>query len=874
MNSPEQNRDNSDQKPVKFPLYPGEIVCNFKIIDKLGSGGRGDVYLAEDIKLGRQAAIKFLPEWLQNNPDAKRLLIDEAKAASKVTHPNLVAIYAIETLGTCDFIVMQYVKGKTLKYIIEESRLSLEQKIEIIRQISLGLQAAHNSGIVHCDIKPDNIMIDENGQVKILDFGLAHIKGSGIKSPTGEIPGTLAYSSPEQVQNQALDIRSDIFSLGVVAYEILTGSRPFDGEYEAAIIYSIVNEDPPPTGDAIPANIRNIVTKALAKRPDDRYANLAELLADLKNPDALASDQAKSADTADIKNQLLKTATTMLIILLVATAFYIILPGLNLNHKDHKEMVAVLPFENVGPPGDEYLADGTTDAVITELAKSSAIEVISLASSMKYKNSTKSIRQIGHELNADYILTASLTWDKISQPEKIRISPKLIRVENNSYLWAETYEPDPADIFAVQNDIARNVASALKIKLGGDAGESIEAPPTQNMEAYDFYLKGNMYFNRGWEEKDLLNAITMYEQAVSLDPQFALAFAMLSRAHSCLYWDYYDRTESRIALARKAIDTAIRLAPDLPEAKLALGNYYYSRMDYEPALDLFQGVLRSRPSDVEAIAAVAGVYRRTGRLKEAAEFYSRVFLLDPRSNIRAFDIGLTYGMMRDYSKAIEFMDIAIKLSPDWPMSYIYKAWLCLFWKGDIDLSRKVLADASTKTDLEQSEYYWWLLRIVENDYQKAIDKAQLRSDTTSYYLHLARLYRLSGQKQLQCVYCDSAAKILEARLAAQPENARYHSQLGLAYAGLGNKQLAIEHGVEAVSILPPSKEAIYSLFFLANLAEIYVVVGEYDKAIDQLEYSMQIPGFISAPYLKLDPVWQPLRTNPRFQALLTRAAKT
>jgi len=860
------NSDSDNSNPPEIPV--GKSILHYRIESRLGSGGMGEVYLADDIKLGRRVALKFLPRKLKDKSAAAEDLLNEARAASKVNHPNLVSIYSIEKADNRDFIVMEYVKGKTLKHIIDEADLPTEKKIEIALQIGAGLKAAHDHDIVHLDIKPDNILVTSEDKVKILDFGLACFKDSIRSEKSDKITGTPAYSSPEQVQNQAIDKRSDIFSFGVVLYELFEGSLPFKGDYEAALIYSIVNENPATIKKGVPGDIQAIITRTLEKNPDNRYQDLSELLSDFNHLINRHPSDPGTTSRPTFRNRILRNIAIIFIVAVLGIVLYKAYFTFIAQKEPNKKVLAVLPFKNMGHPGNEYFADGLCDAIITELAKSPAIDIISLTSSMYYKDTDKNIEEISRELGADYMLIGTIQWYAESNMNNFKISPKLVNVKDNTYLWAETYEPNLAKIFETQNEIAGDVTSALGIKFADEFNLNADNPPTLNIEAYDYFLKGNMYFNRGWEQNDLLIAIRMYETAIELDPDFAVAYTMLSRAHACLYWDYYDRTESRMTLARKAIDRALEIAPNLPEAKLAMGMYYYSQMDYEPALDLFLEVLRYWPNNIEAIAAVAGVYRRSGMLEKAAEQYELAFKLDPRSCIKAFDVGLTYGMMRKYPEAIKYLTKASDLTPDWPMAYILKAWLYLFWKGDITLASKVLEDASSKANLEQSEYYWWLLRIVENDYQEAIRRTSLKTDTTSYYLQLARLYRLSNQNELQKIYSDSARIVLESKVKNEPENARFQSQLGLAYAGLGDKQLAIDCGLRAVSIIPPSKEAIYSLIFLANLGEIYALVGEPDKAIDQLEYSIQIPGFMSAPYLKLDPVWRSLQDNPRFVKLL------
>lgn len=871
MSSEHKNNKNSNLR--QFPeLPPGTLISHYKIVKKLGFGGMGGVYLAEDTKLSRQVALKFLPVSLSNKPRARENLLREARAASKLSHQNIVSIYAIEEIDNRIFIVMEYIEGQPLTELIASKELALNRVMSLALQIAEGLAAAHEAGIVHCDIKPDNIAVTSKGLIKIMDFGIARLKDSTYADQSDLSSGTLFYMSPEQVRGDKIDYRTDIFSFGTILYELLTGKRPFTGEYEAAITYSILNETPESISKLrshVPDLLQKIVSKSIEKNPDNRYQSANEIIAELKefpvDDKAFGSQPKKTIKT----NKLILLGLLASLLVIVCFLVFYVIPHRESELVSKRNTLAVLPLQNLGSPGDEYFAEGVTDAIITHLAKSRNLGVISRSSVMQYKQSEKNLRQISSELGVDYIIEGTVNWDKSSQISKVKVNVKLILTKDDTHIWAESYERELEKIFVIQTDIAHEVSKALNIALAEPAHGSLEIEPTDNLQAYDFYLRGNMYFYRyqGWEEKDLRIAINMYENAVALDSNFALALAMLSRAHSGMYWDYYDRSDKRIEDAKKAVDKAIAIDPNLPPAHLAMGVYFYSLMNYQKALEQFMIALKSQPNNSELIAAIAGVQRRQGQLDQAIINYIKAFELDPRSNIRAFDVGLAYGLKRNYSEAMRYLDNSIAIAPDWPMAYIYKAWLCLFWKGSITEAKIVLQEASGKADLEQSVYYWWLLRIVESDYEKALNRTYLKSDTTAYYLHIARLYRLSGQLQKQYVYSDSARALLENKIQNQLGNAWFHSQLGLAYAGLGRSSEAIKEGKKAIEIITPSQEAIYALFFIVNLAEIYAITGEYDSAIDQLEFSLSIPGFVSVPYLKLDPVWSVLHDHPRFKQL-------
>jgi tetratricopeptide (TPR) repeat protein len=399
----------------------------------------------------------------------------------------------------------------------------------------------------------------------------------------------------------------------------------------------------------------------------------------------------------------------------------------------------------------------------------------------------------------------------------------------------------------------------------------LEKTASSNLKSYLSYLRGNYYFNRSWNEDDIKTAIDFYWDAVENDTGYAVAYSALSIGHSTMYREYYDRTDARLRLARETAERSLELIPGLPEGHYAMGMYYYGLAIYDSAMVGFDIVRKNQPSNSDVYTAIAGVQRRSGEFDSAVENYIKAFELDPLSYLKAFDIGLTYGLSRDFGGAHTYLDNAIALAPDWPFPYIYKAWLLIFENGDKAEASRIINDAGSRADLESSEYqeyYWWLSRIIDDDYQLTLDRIKLESDTVSYYLYKAQVYRLMGKRVIQKAYCDSASIVLEGKLRDSPDEARYASQLGLAYAGLGNNNEAVSMGLKAVSLAPTSREALYAQFLVTNLAEIYVVVGDYDSAVRQLKVLLAMPGFASIPYLKLDPIWKPLYDHPGFRELI------
>jgi TolB-like protein len=524
---------------------------------------------------------------------------------------------------------MAYIEGRSLREKAEAGPLELEEAVNLAADIARGLQEAHEKDIVHRDIKSANVMVTKKGQGKITDFGLAKLADSTRVTKTGTSLGTAAYMSPEQARGEDVDQRSDIWSLGVVLYEMLTGRLPFRGDRHEAVIFQIVHEVQEPItairGD-IPLELERIANKCLEKEPANRYQYVDELLMDL--------GQEKRPSTARPKRSLIKYGIPALVILFAAVMFMIFNPFQSATTPDEKKgsvKVAVLPFENLGAPEDEYFADGITDEITSKLAVVAGLAVISRTSATKYKNTDKGLREIGKELGVDYVLEGTIRWDKRGEHEKVRITPQLINVSDDFHVWAENYEREIEEIFAVQADIASQIAEALDIALLTSESQSLEARPTESFDAYQAYLRGVDLSRQESRVDDKRLGIQMLERAVELDPEFALAYATLSEAHSLMYFLGWDRTEARLSRARAAVDTALELQPDLSEAHLALAKYHYNGdQDYERALDVLTIVEKALPNDSQILKA--RIQARRGEYEEAVDLLEAAFELSAGSN--------------------------------------------------------------------------------------------------------------------------------------------------------------------------------------------------------------------------------------------------
>ncbi len=889
----------------------GKSISHYKILEKLGEGGMGVVYKAEDTKLRRTVALKFLSFQVLGTEDEKARFVHEAQAAAALNHPNICTIHEIDEAEGQTFIAMEYIEGQSLKGLIESGPLKVEEARNIAMQIMEGLQEAHRRGIVHRDIKPANILITGEGRVKIMDFGLAKSPGRTQLTREGTTLGTVAYMSPEQVMGKEVDNRTDIWSFGVILYEMISGQRPFKGEYDQVVLYSVVHTEPEPltalrTG--VPAELELIVNKCLEKEVAMRYQNAADLMVDFRRlgrimkedlstsrsivgpppPSETVQKEPASYVAAPRK---LRWLPWLAVVILVAVLAITMLPrffGTSEEPGDEHpaiglKMLAVLPFQNLGPPDDEYFADGITDAITARLAGLSGLGVISRQSAIQYKEGGKSAREISEELGVDYILEGTIQRERPSDPSsRVRIIPQLIRCADDIHLWAGTYDEDMTEVFRLQSEIAERVARELDVALLEPERRALAAKPTENLEAYEFYLQGVEYHDMMVAMAASQEEVQMFEKAVELDPNFAIAWARLSRANSVLYWMFGDR--DALADAKAAVDEAMRIDPDLLEGHLALGFlYYYGSRDYERALEHFNKVLKQRPGDSDANSAIGFIKRRQGKWEEALRHSERAFKVNPRSYMVNLDnLGNTLIKMRCYDEAEKYIDRALLLAPGSLSACLAKAEIAILRDGDWELAKSYLQELDDLTPSGErcppfAHVESSIFRIARDPTSDRTMRCIPSSALDTAVVMMMQAGRSSENNKIQeaVTFLDSARVVLERAL--QGEGRFFegnHSTLGFVYAYLGRKEEAIRAGERAVELLPISKDAYLGTSYVHRLAEIYTIVGEYEAAIDQLEILFSAPSLISAHTLHLDPIWDPLRDNPRFQRLLDKYSES
>jgi TolB-like protein/Tfp pilus assembly protein PilF/predicted Ser/Thr protein kinase len=599
----------------------GDTISHYKILKRIGSGGMGEVYLAEDTKLNRKVALKFLPVQLASDEEFTERFTREAQAAAALNHPNIITVYEVSEYENRPFIAMEYVEGESLKDLIAREELSIGEALDVALQISDGLAVAHQTGIVHRDIKPQNILMGKDGRVRICDFGLAKAKMDVTLTQAGSTLGTIAYMSPEQAQGKEVGRRSDIFSFGVVLYEMMAGQLPFKGEHEAAVIHSIVNDTPEPLArykSDVPEGLQKIVSKAMEKNLKTRYQHVDELGADLRRlKTELESGVTKTLETVG------KAAPS----------------------------VAVLPFANLSAdPEQEYFCDGMAEDIINALTQLEGLRVVARTSAFAFKGKHEDIREIGRKLSVGTLLEGSVR----KAGGRVRITAQLINVADGYHLWSERFDRDLSDVFAIQDEISLAIVDKLKVKLLGDEKKKMLKRYTQDLEAYDLYLKGRYHWNRRTQEA-LRKAMGHFEQVVQKDPGYALAYAGLADCYSMLAQVRALTPKEAFPKAKALASKALELDEARSEAHTSLA-FVLSCFDWDwaGAEREFRRAIELNPNYATAHQWFAvGLLVNLRRTSEAIQEIQKALELDPLSLIINTAAGNVYLYAGREDKALE-----------------------------------------------------------------------------------------------------------------------------------------------------------------------------------------------------------------------------
>ena len=608
----------------------GQTISHYKILEKLGEGGMGVVYKAEDTKLRRSVALKFLPPNLLVNEDDRRRFVHEAQASAALSHPNIATVFEIDESEAKTFIALEYIEGQSLAEKIKSGPLKLDDALSIAIQTCEGLQAAHEKGIVHRDIKSQNIMVTTKGQVKILDFGLAKLRGATVVTKAGTTLGTMGYMSPEQLRGEAVDHRTDIWAVGVVLYEMIAGRRPFHGDYDDAVSYQITNQQPEPltairTG--VPMELERIVNKLLSKNVFERYQSTTDLLVDLRTLKRTSDSgitQVKPTSSVSIRKRILMSAGVILLLAAIGILYYVLVP----RSYSQIRSLAVLPFENMSKDAEqEYFADEMTDQLITELSKVHSLRVISRKSAMVFKNRRELLTTIGKILNVEGLITATV----LRSGDRVRVNAQLIRASDEENLWSESFDQKLEGVLDLQASLARSITQRINIALSPDEKLRLSKARPVNPEAFDLVARGNYLLNGATDEAYFNKAYELMKRAVRIDStyvdaQVGLAMSVVHRKSMGV-----SVPPSLIAEAEYAIKKALELNPSSGRAMMARGQLYWIEGNIPECIRANKKAVELDSSDGFIRTNYSWILMVEGNYNEGVQHAQRAVELDPLS---------------------------------------------------------------------------------------------------------------------------------------------------------------------------------------------------------------------------------------------------
>jgi serine/threonine-protein kinase len=785
----------------------GETISHYKILEILGEGGMGVVYKAEDTRLKRVVALKFLSREAVSDPMAKSRLLHEAQAAAALDHPNICTVYEIEEVEGHTFIVMAIAEGESVRAKITSGPLPLRDAVDVAEQVARGLAEAHKKGIVHRDVKPANLMVSDEGRAKITDFGLARAEGQSKLTKTGTSVGTIAYMSPEQAQGRETDHRTDIWSLGVTLYEMISGRLPFRGGHEHAVLYSILNEDPDPltairTG--VPADLERLVKKAMSKRPEARYQHVDDLLVDLKaverqlevsgEPNNLPrSSGAKAGGGRKRPRAGILAGAVVLTAAVAAITFFVSQRGGDeragtapAGTKDDIQSLAVLPFDNMmNDPEQDYFVDGIHEALITGLSKLGSLRVISRTSVMRFKHTEKPLPEIAGELNVDVLIEGSV----LRVGNEVQITAQLIDGATDEHLWANSYVRDMRNVLALINEVAGAIAGEIQTTLTPEQQRRLARVRPVDPDAYELLLRGKQLFNT-MNSNSVRKSIEYFREAIDLDSGFAEAHGWMAGGYMVLAVLGAPPMEV-MPRSKEAALKALELDDEVAVAHTAMGYVYlYFDRDWKAGGEAFRRALQIDPNSAMARHGYADYLTVIGQLDEAVEEVKRGRMSNPLSPLsNAVVVGHLY-LARRYGEAIDEARRLLTIDPDYP--------------GAASFLRRS---------------YWQLGRFEE-----------------------------------------AVESLRETRWGSQPR-VREALDRGYAKAGPQGAMLAVARLLES--------EADSSYVSSMSIALYYAAAGEGGPAVDWLEKAeeMREPTLV---HILMDPVFDVVRDSPRFKAIRRR----
>ncbi len=863
-----------DQTQSFVALTTGTTVSHYKIIEKIGSGGMGDVYLAQDTELDRKVALKFLTSHLCQDEDCRTRFKREAQAAARLDHSNIVTVHEVGEFHGRPYFVTQHVEGQSLRDMLEDREQTIDRVIDLTIQICDGLREAHEAGIVHRDIKPSNIILDKKGRPKLLDFGLAAVKGTDKLTKTGSTLGTTGYMSPEQARGEKVDQRSDIFSLGIILYEMITGRRPFKGEDDAATLHAITHDTPEPLARYkadVPDEMQQIVDRALEKDVNTRYQTASGMLADLRR---LAASERATVPAKKQARRLWWAAALLFLVIVV------ILGGLQVKDwlapaETAVKSLAVVDFDNIGAEEDAYLASGLAEDLALKLRKIGGFQVASSADIRRLAKQNLLPREIAARLGVQYALGGSL----LREDTLVRVHTELIDKKTGKVVWSDQINWQLTEIFQFMDEVSRKIAEALEVRLSPVDKATMAAKPTDNAAAYDHHLKGRHYYYKvTFRDNEL--AEREFERALQLDPDYPLALAGLADAYVQRYKERFDYDEYWLDSANVLIDRALSLDPNLAEAYesraevfleednitgareaaekardlqpdwdepyVHLGDIYKQRGERTKALSMFDTALSLRPS-VDALCGKAGILQIRGQMDSAKAVYQAAIELNPEHDRPYLELGWLYiYMLYEGQKAETLYQRAIEVRPDHATGYQRLSWdMCN--RGRVQEGEKLLRGFVERFPYNWDGYEalydylaWW-----KGDYPAAVKIVEeaVRRNPERVWPHLlmasayAERMPPGAESDKMVLVSEMAVQAVDRALALRPNSGRVLGWAGDVYSALNRLEEAMKYYHLALETRPGSID------LLLGIAWSLTRMREYEKAAEFARQAVsQAPG--------------------------------
>jgi serine/threonine protein kinase/tetratricopeptide (TPR) repeat protein len=877
----------------------GSRIQDYELLNEVARGGMGIVYRARQRVPVRIVALKMILPAHVGSADAMKRFRAETEAAATLEHEGILPIYAVGEHDGAPFYSMKFAEGGTLADRLGQYRDKPRDAAALVAVLARAVGYAHERGILHRDLKPGNVLFDGVGKPYVSDFGLARwlARESNLTETFGML-GTPFYMAPEQaVSSHTVTASADVYSLGAILYHLLTGHPPFTGDTPMEVLRRAAEQAVPRprlTNRSIPADVETICLKCLEKEPAWRYPAAAALADDLDRFCSGHTIQARRAGPLRRSGKWVRRNPTsgLLIASLVVLASAVSWIVWKSGFVQHPVTtgIAVLPFENLSEEKDYgFFADGVQDDILIKLAKIADLKVISRTSVMQYRGK-QNVHEIGDALRVSHVLEGTVR----RSGGKVHVNAQLVDARTDTGVWAEQYDRDLSDVFAIETEVAQSIVSRLKAKISASEKLTIAERPTKDLAAYDLYVRAAALIDKAtYEEgeeqtKDDFQAVDLLNQAVTRDPSFLLAYCRLAEAHDALYFRGDDRTPNRLALAKAAIDAAFRLKPDSGEAHFALADHlYHGYFDYDRARDELAIALRTLPNNARIFELSAPIDRRQGRWRDAVRNHERAMELDPRNVTSLITAAVTYRSLRDYRRALAIFDRIIALEPKDILYRLRRARVEVRERADLRPLQAIVGKNFTdnpallRTDASDCFLVALWARdpvAADNVLAATTDNAfGARGNSVGFTRAYAKglVARMKGDEDGARAAFNAARTEQERIVRAQPDDFTQSVELcflGLIDAALGRKQEALSEGLRAVELLPLTKNALDGADIIYFYTAICAQVGERDLAIEQLKTVAKIPAGASYGELRLDPLWDPLRGDPRFEKIVASLA--